>query len=203
MLVWINGAFGSGKTQSAFELHRRAPDTHVADPELIGHAMHKMLPAVARRDYQDLPQWRAAATAMLIDVEAAHGGPVIVPMTMVEVPYFDEIVGGLRAAGVDVRHFALAASRETLLARLKTRSAYWIGKAFGRDESWAMQQIDRCVEALASERFAIHIETDGRSIDGVVEDIAAQAGIALTEPRLSVARYQLRRLAVGVRHIRL
>lgn len=203
MLVWINGAFGSGKTQSAFELHRRAPDTHVADPELIGHAMHKMLPAVARRDYQDLPQWRAAVTAMLIDVVAAHEGSVIVPMTMVEVAYFDEIVGGLRSAGVDVRHFALVASRETLSARLKTRSGYWVGKAVGRDETWAMQQIDRCVEALASERFAIHIETDGRSIDGVVEDIAAQAGIALTEPRLSVARYQLRRLAVGVRHIRL
>lgn len=203
MLVWINGAFGAGKTQSAFELHRRAPDTHVADPELIGHAMHKMLPAVARRDYQDLPQWRAAVTAMLIDVEAAHDGPVIVPMTMVEVAYFDEIVGGLRSAGVDVRHFALVASRETLLARLKTRSGYWIGKAFGRDETWAMQQIDRCVAALASERFAVHIKTDGRSIDEVVEDVAAQAGIALTEPRLGSARYQLRRLAVGVRHIRL
>jgi predicted kinase len=207
VLVWINGAFGAGKTQTAFELHRRVPGSHVADPELIGFAIHRMLPASAREDFQDRPQWRAAVVATLADAVAAHRadspGPVIVPMTLVRPSYFDEIMSGLRDAGVPVRHFSLMASPETLHRRLRTRGAFWLGRALGREDTWAMAQITRCVTALATDQFADHVDTEDRQIDDVVEDIAARAGVTLTEPRLSPARYQLRRVAVGVRHIRL
>ena len=202
MLIWINGAFGSGKTQTAFELHRRSPGSHVADPELIGCGIHRMLPAHARNDFQDRPQWRAAVVATLADAVAAHDGPVLVPMTLVNAEYFDEIMGGLADAAVRVSHFSLQASPATLERRLRTRSAYWIGRAVGRPETWALQQIPRCVSALATERFAEHIPTDDRPIDDVVEDIAARTGLTLSLPRLSAARYQLRRAAVGVRHLR-
>lgn len=203
MLLWINGAFGAGKTQTAFELHRRLPGSHVADPELIGFAIQKMLPADARGDFQDRPQWRSAVVATLVDAVAANGsGPVIVPMTLVEAAYFDEVMGGLAGAGVDVRHFALQASADTLRRRLRTRSAYWLGRAVGRPETWAIDQIPRCVPALATERFATHVPTDERTVDEVVEDIAGRAGLSLGPPRLPAGRRQLRRLAVGVRHIR-
>ncbi|MDF2830819.1 MAG: hypothetical protein K0R01_4102, partial [Mycobacterium sp.] len=118
MLLWINGAFGAGKTQTAFELHRRLPGSHVADPELIGFAIQKMLPPDARGDFQDRTQWRSAVVATLVDAVAANGsGPVIVPMTLVDSAYFDEVMGGLAGAGVDVRHFALQASPDTLRRR--------------------------------------------------------------------------------------
>lgn len=202
MLIWINGAFGSGKTQTAFELQRRAPNSHVADPELIGFAIHRMLPAHARNDFQNRPQWRSAVVATLADASAAHDGPVLVPMTLVDEDHFDEIMGALADTGVPVAHFALQASPATLERRLRTRSAYWIGRAVGRPETWALQQIPRCVSALATDRFAEHIPTDDRPIDGVVEDIAARAGVPLALPRLSAARYQVRRTAVGIRHLR-
>ena len=51
MLIWINGAFGVGKTQTAHELHRRLTASHVADPELLGFAMHKMLPPARHDDF--------------------------------------------------------------------------------------------------------------------------------------------------------
>ena len=54
MLVWINGAFGAGKTQTAFELARRLADAHVADPELLGFALRWTLPPAAHGDFQDL-----------------------------------------------------------------------------------------------------------------------------------------------------
>ena len=204
MLLWINGAFGAGKTQTAFELHRRLPGSHVADPELIGFAIQKMLPPDARGDFQDRPQWRSAVVATLVDAVAANGSaPVIVPMTLVEAAYFDEVMAGLAGAGVDVRHFALQAAPDTLRRRLRTRSAYWLGRAVGRPETWAMDQIPRCVPALATERFAVHVPTDERTVDDVVEDIAERAGLPLGRPRLPAARHQLRRIAVGVRHIRL
>ena len=202
VLVWINGAFGSGKTHIAFELLRRVPGAHVADPELIGFAIHRMLPSPTRNDFQDRPQWRSAVVATLTDAVKAHDGPVLVPMTLVERAYFDEIMSGLRAEGVDVRHFSLVASPETLRARLRTRTAHWIGRALGRNETWAMQQIERCVTALADDHFGEHVITDERSVDEVVEHVAARAGLTLERPRFSPARYQLRRAAVGVRHIR-
>jgi hypothetical protein len=65
-----------------------------------------------------------------------------------------------------------------------------------------MDQITRCVTALATDRFAEHVDTDERTVDEVVEDIAARAGLRLEHPRLDPARYQLRRAAVGIRHIR-
>lgn len=203
MLVWINGAFGAGKTQTAHELHRRLDGSRVADPELLGFALHKMLPPAARGDFQDLPQWRTGVVATLRDAEAAHDGPVIVPMTLVRDDYFDEIVGQLRAGGVDVRHYALTASPDTLRRRLRARLAYVGGRLLGRDETWAIQQIDRCVSALSDARYATHVPTDDRSVDEVVEAVAADANLALSRGRLSPMRFQARRLSVAARHIRL
>jgi hypothetical protein len=202
MLLWINGAFGAGKTQTTFELQRRMPSAHVADPELIGFGIHKMLPPHARNDFQDRPQWRAAVAATLADAVASSAGPVLAPMTLVEPKYFDEVMTGLCHAGVDVRHFSLIASPETLRRRLSARTGYALARVTGHSESWAMQQIERCVTALADERFAEHVDTDDRTVDDVVEDIAARAGLTLTQPRLGPARYRLRRAAVGIRHIR-
>ncbi|MFW0784719.1 AAA family ATPase [Gordonia sp. CPCC 206044] len=201
MLVWINGAFGAGKTQTAFELHRRIPGSHVADPELIGYGIHRMLPSAARHDFQDRPQWRSAVVATLADADRVVDGPVLVPMTLVEHRYFDEIMGGLGDARVQVRHFALNASPATLRRRLRTRSGYWIGRVAGRSETWAEAQIERCVTALESPRFATHIDTDDLGLDGVVEQIADDLGWHLTVPRLGPIGHQMRRVSVGVRHI--
>jgi len=203
VLLWINGAFGSGKTQTAHELLRRLPDAHVADPEVLGFAMHKMLPADARGDFQDLPQWRSGVVEMLQRSDAAAAGPVIVPMTVVRDDYFEEIVGGLRERGVEVCHYTLSATAETLKTRLNSRISSLGGKIFGGDETWAMEQIPRCVDALAGERYATHVPTDDLTTDEVVEWIADHAGLSLSEPRMRPARYQLRRIAVGIRHIRL
>ncbi len=118
----LNGAFGVGKTQTAHELQRRLRVGHVADPELLGFATHKMLPEQARGDFQDLPEWRVGVVATLRRAEAAHDGPVIVPMTVVCDEY--SIVGGLRSEGIDLKHYALIASPETLRGRLRQRLAY-------------------------------------------------------------------------------
>lgn len=202
MLIWINGAFGAGKTHTAHELHRRLPGSHVADPELIGFAMHKMLPASARDDFQDLPGWRASVVATLRAAEGAAQGPVIVPMTIVRDDYFDEIIGSLRA-DMDLRHYTLVASPATLHRRLGSRLEALGSRVLGGDGTWAMRQVDRCVSALASPRYATHVSTDDRSVDEVVDTIAAHSGLTLAAPRLSPLRFQIRRLEVAARHIRL
>lgn len=199
MLIWINGAFGSGKTQTAHELHRRTTGTRVSDPEVLGFALGKLLPPGTYDDFQDLPQWRSGVVDTLQQADATAFGPVIVPMTIVRDDYFDEIVGGLRGRGVEVRHYALSAAPETLRKRLRSR----LSTLRGFEDTWALGNIERCVSALRGERYATQVPTDGRTIDEVVEWIARDAGLPLTSPRLRPIRYQARRIAVGIRHIRI
>ncbi|MFZ2238160.1 MAG: AAA family ATPase [Gordonia amarae] len=201
MLLWINGAFGAGKTQTAFELQRRLTAAHVADPEQLGYGIHRMLPADQRGDFQDRPQWRSGVVETLAQIDKHADVPVIVPMTLVDADYFDEVVGGLMGRGVDVRHYALTASVDTIHARLRRRVR--AVRVLGADEAWAMQQADRCVTALREKRFATHVPTDNRTVVEVVEFIASHAHLDLVTPRLNAFRYQLHRLAVGVRHIRI
>lgn len=58
VIVWLNGPFGGGKTQTAYEMHRRLPGSVVCDPEHVGFGLHRMLPPALRGDFQDLAAWR-------------------------------------------------------------------------------------------------------------------------------------------------
>ncbi|WP_037570438.1 AAA family ATPase [Phaeacidiphilus oryzae] len=210
MLVWINGPFGGGKTQTAYELHRRLPGSVVCDPEHVGFGLHRMTPRELRRDFQDLPAWRQGVRQVLERVLTAQPErTVLAPMTLVRAEYFDEIVGALRAEGHQVRHFALLAERETVLKRLRERGlGHLVRIAGGRDaplrrESFAVARLDDCLERLRDERFAEHIRTDRLSVAQVAEKIAASAGLPISPDRDGPVRGPLRRAWTGLRHIRL
>ncbi|WP_134684819.1 AAA family ATPase [Brevibacillus migulae] len=195
MIIWINGAFGSGKTQTAHELHRRIPHSYVFDPEQAGFYIRKNVPKeAAKADFQDYPMWRESTYSMLAYLADEVDGTILVPMTVVNPQYFQEIIGRLRMDGVTVHHFALCASKETLLQRLRTRGE---GK-----RSWPAQQIDRCIEGLAHDCFRDHLETDQMTIEEVVEKIAAMVNIPLQPDRRGKLRKLLDRYGTQLRHIR-
>src|SRR5690348_9954406 len=82
-VIWINGAFGAGKTSAAELLARRRPGSLVLDPEPIGEALRSALPAeVQAEDFQDLPVWRDLTVAFVRSSLARYGREVIVPMTL-------------------------------------------------------------------------------------------------------------------------
>lgn len=62
MIVWLNGPFGAGKTMLAKRLCERLPRSLHFGPEVFGHLVRTMVPAVTSGDYQDLPVWRAIGT---------------------------------------------------------------------------------------------------------------------------------------------
>ncbi|MEV0679273.1 AAA family ATPase [Actinosynnema sp. NPDC050436] len=209
MLLWINGPFGGGKTQTAHELARRLPHSHLCDPEMVGFGLHRMMPPALRGDFQDLRAWRQGVVEVLDRVLTRQDGPVIAPMTLVEPAYYDEVVGGLRERGHDVRHFALLASREVVLDRLRERVfGHALNAVLGqgsalRRETWAVRALDRCLDRLSGPEFAEHVWTDDIAVPRVAERIAASAGLALTPNTDSALRGRVRRTWVGVRHIRL
>ena len=193
MIVWVNGTFGVGKTQVTHELRRRLGRGWVADPELLGFAVHRMRPPALRRDFQDDPVWRHAVREVLRDLAHRLDEPVLVPMTLVVDAYADEILGGL--ADLDLRHVTLTARPETVRRRLRSRGG-------PVRDLWALQQLERCTAALAAPRFATHVDTDVRTVDEVVEAVADAAGLELRRPREPRARAFLRRRLVQLRHVR-
>ena len=199
MLVWINGPFGGGKTATAFELRRRVDRAIVCDPERLGYGLHRMLPPALRRDFQNFAAWRHGVHEVLDLAAREWDGPVIVPMTLIDPSYFEEVVGRLRAGGHDVRHFSLLADRATVLRRLR-------GRGFGlglRHEQWAVSRLDECLGQLKDPLFATHVQTGGLSVPQVAEVIARSAGLAIRPDTDGVVRARLRRYRTSLAHIHL
>jgi hypothetical protein len=165
MIIWLNGAFGAGKSSVARRIIALRPGATLFDPEQIGFLLRRLLPGAGGDDFQDLPLWRELTVRLLGEAETASAGPVIVPMTLVEPGYFEEIVGRLRAKGVELRHFTLSVSAETLRRRL------WRRLDWPASKRWALARVDPCVGALAGEMFAEHIDAEGRSIAEIAEAV--------------------------------
>src|SRR5699024_8618698 len=140
VIVWINGAFGAGKTQAAYELVRRTDRSVLCDPEIVGHGLNSMVPPAVRGDFQDLPAWRIGVRDQLAAVASApEHDLVVVPMTLIRPAYREEILDHLAARGHDVRRVVLTARPATLRRRLRGRAA----PLLGRGEAWALSRVDR------------------------------------------------------------
>jgi hypothetical protein len=160
MIVWINGAFGSGKTTLVGELRRRWPEALVYDPEHIGYVLRSIVD-VPTGNFQDLRLWRRQVAAMAIGLVEDYGRPVLSPMTLVNPQYVNEIFGALAEAGVAVHHFFLKVSPNTLLRRLDARVQ--LPDDPEREEAartWAKAQIAECVAAVDT------LPTDTVVLDG-------------------------------------
>ncbi|MFF4015121.1 AAA family ATPase [Streptomyces sp. NPDC001843] len=208
MLLWINGPFGGGKTQTAHEIRRRLPGSVVCDPEHVGFGLHRMLPPDLRGDFQDLTSWRRGVVEVLHLALTGHDGVVIAPMTVTDSGHFAETVGRLRELGHDVRHFTLLAERETVLERLRERGfGHLLRLAGGKNaglgrETWAVSRLDDCLERLREPEFAEHLWTDHTTVPRTADRIAVLAGLRLRPNHEGPLRTRMRQVGVGLRHIR-
>ncbi|OON71770.1 NUDIX hydrolase [Streptomyces tsukubensis] len=110
MIVWINGAFGAGKSGAARELIELIPNSTLFDPEVISGRLHELLPhkhLAEVTDVRDLSIWRR----QVVDTAAALlwelGGVLVIPATLLRQDHRDEIFGGLAARRIAVRHVFL------------------------------------------------------------------------------------------------
>ncbi len=179
-VVWINGAFGVGKMAVAERLRRRQPGAALSDPETLARNIRDALPVEKQpSDYQDIALWRRMCVQTIAGL-AETNALVIVPMTLVHERYFDEIVGGLRDAGTDVRHFALTASPATIRWRLLKRQC---SRPMSPSSTrWGLHRAQRCCDALASDAFRRHVPTDGLSAGAVADQVAHLAGLQGAHP---------------------
>jgi len=193
MIVWINGAFGAGKTTTAFELHRRIPSSFVYDPENVGYFIRKNAPEqFSKGDFQDIPLWRQMNYEMLAMLLRQYDGIIIVPMTVVNKEYHDEIIGKLIKNGFDVRHYILYASEETIIKRLKKRS-------IGKPDDFGIQSIKRCLYSFDNIIADTKIMTDNKSVDDVVTEIAKMCNVPLVVGKRTLLRKLTNRIFAKIR----
>ncbi|WP_151735999.1 AAA family ATPase [Paenibacillus tengchongensis] len=172
MIIWINGAFGAGKTSAAQELHRRIPGSYMFDPENAGYYIRENLPAaMIKDDFQDHRLWREINNSMLHEIALNFPGVVIAPMTITDPGYYHEIIGRLREQAVTVHTITLYVPREMLLERLIARGE--------EVDCWPARQIDRCLAGFEHELFLPRLYTEKLTIPQVAEAIAALINIDL------------------------
>jgi 8-oxo-dGTP pyrophosphatase MutT (NUDIX family) len=153
-VVWINGAFGAGKTTTAQELIELIPNSTLFDPEVIGGALRCLLPPKRLAevgDFQDLPIWRRLVIDTAAAMLAELGGTLVVPMTLLRQEYRDEIFGGLAARRIAVSHILLAPAETILRERIAGREVPpGLPDGEERIRQWSFDHIEPYRAALAS-----------------------------------------------------
>ena len=89
------------------------------DPENVGEFLNIILPD-KKDDFQDYELWRILNFKILKNLNKQYD-TIIVPMTLTNPNYYDEIIGTLRRNHVDVKDFILIATKEKILERLDKR----------------------------------------------------------------------------------
>ncbi|WP_354637644.1 AAA family ATPase [Kitasatospora camelliae] len=148
MIVWVNGAFGSGKSTLVEELRPRWPQALVLDPEMVGFVLRTIVD-VPTGDFQDLRLWRRQVAAMAIGLVEEYDRPLLVPMTLVNPEYLGEVFDALREEGIEVHHFFLKVPEEVLHARIDGRSFTPDDPA--QDEqvrTWCKSKLAACLAAV-------------------------------------------------------
>ncbi|HVG25799.1 MAG TPA: hypothetical protein VND45_16705 [Thermoanaerobaculia bacterium] len=152
MIVYINGAFGIGKTTVARELVRRLPRAVLYDPEPLGIALQRITRV---DDFQHLASWRRL-TKLAIRVASLVAKHVVVPMAFSNPAYLREVVTR------DARHFCLVAQYEVVHARLR---------GSGADAGqWEERRARECCNVHARPEFAEQISAEGGPAE-IVEEI--------------------------------
>jgi hypothetical protein len=147
LIVWVNGAFGSGKTTLVGELRPRWPEALVYDPEMVGFVLREIV-EVPTGDFQDLRLWRRQVADLAVGLVEEYRRPVLVPMTLVNPGYVGEIFGVLKDAGIDVHHFFLKVPREVLEKRIDGRTFFPDDpEREERVRRWAKDRIEACMAA--------------------------------------------------------
>src|SRR5690349_3126278 len=149
MLIWINGAFGAGKSTLAGELKTRLPDALDYDPEYVGYLLTTWVPPPESRDFQDLPLWRRMVAEFASGLWEEYKRPRIVPRTLLNAAYSDEIFTALAAAGVPLLHVFLDVPADEVRRRIVEQTIIDGVEQADDTREFRLRNVDRCVAARA------------------------------------------------------
>jgi hypothetical protein len=151
VIVWINGAFGSGKTTTAGLVVKMLDEAKLFDPEYVGYMLMPFVESPTG-DFQDLQLWRHLVIETMTGLAQQYPHPWVAPMSLINAAYRAEILGGIRGGGVEVREFVLALPEEQLRARIEA------DRVEAKARRWRLDHVSQALTAFASFRDATFID---------------------------------------------
>ncbi len=170
MIIWLNGAFGAGKSTVTSALLALRPDFKEFDPEYVGYVLRRFVPNPSG-DFQDLALWRRLTVQFVHGLDRLHPATWVVPMTLLRADYRSEILDGLRGRGVDLRHVVLWVPEPTLRARIDDDPELQDAR------EWRHSHVDSALTALRGLPDTLEVSNaDGRAAADVASEILDRLG---------------------------
>ncbi|RXK17774.1 hypothetical protein [Macrococcus sp. DPC7161] len=92
-IIWINGAFGTGKTTCVEMLNKIINNSIIFDPEISGNMINSILPSKLKLyDFQDYKEWWIINNLLLKKLFYETTKIILIPMTITNQVYFYEIL---------------------------------------------------------------------------------------------------------------
>jgi hypothetical protein len=137
-ILWLNGAFGAGKSTTAIHIAAADPSWHLFDPEWVGYMLRANLHGHMPADFQDLPAWRTLVPRVAHEVASATGSDLLAVQTVLNEAYWRQIRSGMSSLGLGVFHVVLDVGETELRERIAadTADADAAGWRLGHVDAW-------------------------------------------------------------------
>jgi AAA domain len=123
VIIWLNGAFGAGKTTTSGLLMKKSHRLRVFDPEWVGYLLRAILSDRPVTDFQHWESWRILTPVIADEVIRFSGQSLLAPQTVLDEQYWDELIAGLSKRGHEVLHVLLDAEDDVMRARIHADKA--------------------------------------------------------------------------------
>lgn len=117
-MVWVNGAFGVGKTTTALQIAEKESRFRLFDPEWVGYLLRHHLADQELADFQELPGWRRLVPIVADELIDSTGQDLLAVQTVLVEDYWHELATRLRALGHKVIHVVLDVAEDVLFNRI-------------------------------------------------------------------------------------
>jgi predicted kinase len=143
VIVWINGAFGSGKTTTAGLVAKMLDGAQLFDPEYVGYMLMPFVESPTG-DFQDLRLWRHLVIETMTGLAQQYPHPWVAAMSLINAAYRAEILGGIRGRGVKVHEFVLCVPEQQLRARIEA------DQVESKARQWRHDHVNQALTTFAS-----------------------------------------------------
>lgn len=118
MIIWLNGTYGAGKTTTSKVLAETLP-ARIFDSEHIGFLLRPIIGDIPCRDFKEWKPWRGLTIETARQVVEFTGDKLVIPQTVLQREYWDELRDGFAEHGIPFRAFTLHAKREVWAQRVE------------------------------------------------------------------------------------
>ena len=123
MLIWLNGAFGVGKTTTAAAMVERTDGLRLFDPEWVGYMLRANLGDVEHDDFQALSPWRSLVPQVAHQIADFTASDLLAVQTVLVESYWAELASGFAQLHIEVRHVLLECDDAVLRDRIAADEA--------------------------------------------------------------------------------